>query len=746
MAADQNTMNEVSPDSDLNKLGGLDPMGEDGQSETAIARENWRRYEYVRQRGHVEYCAQARRNEDFYLGAGLQWAADVKQQMEQVEGRPASEINEVLGAVNSAIGYQISNRMDVHFVPASADASPETAKALSLVFKEIYNNTLYKWHETQVFGDGLIPQRGYFDIRLDMNDNIQAEISIGTDDPMDVIPDPDAKSYDPQDWLDVTVTRWLNASQIEERYGSEAADKVKLNCKPREGDFGDGMWDDGIWRNRFGDPRSSANEFTASLTSGADLRYRIIDRQHHKTDWCTVAVYPTGEVSDISQASNDELKALKAQGVLTTVRRIKRVRWTVSAAENVLIWDKWSPFKRFTIVPFFPIFRRGRTRGLVDNAISPQETLNKAVSQAITIVNTSANSGWKVPQNSLTNMETSDLETLGGQSGLVMEYDPKIGEPKKIDANSIPTGITNLITMSLQNIKDVTMINDSMSGAGPQDRSGVAEQARQFAAQQSMALPLDNLARTRYMVAEIVLEFVQKYMSDERVIRVTQHAPDGTIATKQITVNQVQPDGSILHDLTVGKYDVVITDQPMQITFDNSQFEQIKSLSKDFGYRVPPSIALRYSNLPDKAEVGPALEQANSPAPNPVDEAKANLANAQAENIKAKTGKEKVTTIYEATQAGAQAAAMPGVAGIADSILQATGFGGAPIPQGAGAGGGVVPVPPLASPEPSQQTQMPGQAPDSIQRDAQLMKHNTHPNFPANPDQGIAAGIEGGKQ
>jgi len=727
-------VNAAPPESDLNKLGSQ-TQREGDTTPVAIARENWRRYEYIKSRGHVEYMAQARRNEDFYLGGGLQWDPTVKQFMEEVEGRPASECNEIMGSVNAAIGYQIANRMDVNFVPASDDANPLTAKVLSIVVKNALDNARHKWHETQQFGDGLIAQRGYLDIRTRTDENIKAELVFSTIDPMDGIPDPDAKSYDPADWLDFTITRWLTANEVGSIYGPDAQAKLEAQARPKEGDFGDGTYDDGIWRNRFGDPRTTANEFTADLTDGSDVRYRIIDRQHHKYEWATVAVYPTGDTADISNASADELAALKRAGVLTTKRRIKRVRWTVSAMQDVLLFDDWSPWKTFTVVPFFPFFRRGRTRGMIDNAISPQETLNKAISQAIAITNTVANSGWQVEENSLTNMNTSDLESIGGSTGLIQEYAKGSTPPKKIEPNQVPTGITNLITVARENIKAVTGINESMLGIGNQDMSGVAIQSRQFAAQQQLALPLDNLSRTRHMVAEKVLEFVQKYMPDERVIRI---AGGDLSEERSITVNQVQPDGSILHDLTLGKYDVVVSDQPMQITFDNSQFEQIKSLHETFGYIIPPKVALRYSNLPDKAEVGPLLEQANQPAPDPEAEASAALKNAQATAAaanaaltKAKTVQTLVTAEYGATQGAAQLAAIPHLAPVADAILEGAGFTPSnPIPDTGGQG--------IHAPVPGQ---LPIQVPNKT-----TMPQNTHPEFPAHPDVGVDRGIEGGQQ
>lgn len=754
-----NIVNRQPPDSGLNQLGEQTPADSptygDGALPTdpaEIARQNWRRYQYIKSRGHQDYLVEARRNENYYLGGGLQWPPEIKQYMEEVEMRPASEINLIMEAVDGAVGYQIANRMDAQFVPSDDDAKESTAKVLSIVAKNIFESTRYKWHETQAVTDGFIAQRGYINVRLGLTENMLGDLVFETIDPMDVIPDPDAKSYDPADWLDVTITRWLTKAEARDLYGPQVDEKIANLSIPRDGDFGDGDVDDGVWRNRFGDARTTANEFSPDVMDRSTIRYRFIDRQHHRYDWAWVAIYPSGDVVNIENVSQDEMNQLRVSGALLTKRRIKRVRWTVSAAQDVLILDQWSPWKTFTVVPFFPRFRRGRTRGLVDNAISPQDTLNKGVSQAIAVTNGTAQSGYFIEQNSLVNMTPEELEAKGAQNGLVIQYKQGSKEPKKIEPNQIPNGLKDIINLAAANIRETTGWTEALSGDNQRDLSGVAIQSHQFIAQQRLAMPLDNLARTRHMVTMKVLEFIQKYMSDERIIRIAPKDPSANAGS--IVVNKVLPDGSILHDLTLGKYDCVVSDQPMQITFDNSQFEQIKAMAKEFGYKIPPSVALRYSNLPDKAEVAPILEQANSAPPNPKDQAEAALKNAQAgkaaadtELTKAKTVQTKATAVYSATQAAAQAAAMPHLAPVADEILDASGFepsnGSEPFGPDADepTGGPSTPVGPLSPGQVQQVTQEPGQEPASLRR----MPKNTDPLTPAHPDRGVDHGIEGGQ-
>lgn len=168
-------------------------MAETSATSNDQARLNWQRYEYGRMRGHQAYCRHARIAENFYLGGGRQWDADDRRQLEE-EGRPALEFNQVKHKLNTAIGYQIQNRMDISFRPRGGDADEGVARVLTKVAKHVADNTSLHWLETQVFGDGLIQQRGYFDIRISYRDSMLGEICITDLDPLDVIPDPDARA------------------------------------------------------------------------------------------------------------------------------------------------------------------------------------------------------------------------------------------------------------------------------------------------------------------------------------------------------------------------------------------------------------------------------------------------------------------------------------------------------------------------------------------------------------------------
>jgi hypothetical protein len=635
---------------------------------------NWQRYEYGRTRGHRDYCAQARRCERFFLGGGEQWdEADLA--ILKSQGRPAYEFNEVMPSINAAVGYQIHNRMDISFKPRGGNADQIQAEIRSKIAMQIADDNKLHWLETQVFGDGIIQQRGYFDIRMDFADNLQGDITVSTLDPLDVIPDPDAKSYDPDDWADVTVTRWLTHDDVEQQFGKDKRIEVE-NFKADDADFGDDG--DSEPRNKFGDVNSGA-AYDSQYSDAQVRRVRVIDRQRWVYTLTKVGVWPeTGDVRVIEDESPEALAEMQAKGVIITKRMQKRIKWTVSTYD-ITLHDDWSPYKHFTIVPYFAYFRRGKTRGMIDNAIGPQEALNKAVSQFVHIINTSANSGWVVEENSLTNMEVSDLETVGAKTGLVLEHKQGSAAPQKIQPNAVPTGVDRLIDRATNALKDAT-VPEAMRGINSPEVSGIAIQSKQFASQQQMATPLDNLAHTRHLLAVRMLDLMHQFYTAQRVFRITETNPmTGKPETKELAINEHDPvTGSYTNDMTEGEYDVVISEQPLAATFEDTQFQQALELRKA-GVPVPDDVVIRHSNLTDKADILSRMD--GQKQADPLAEAKAALIAAQTEKVKAEVGdvnnaaiKKSIEAMFSAMQAAEVIATTPQTAPIADELMAAGGY------------------------------------------------------------------------
>lgn len=682
-----------------------------------IARQTWDRYAYCRDRGHSSYIATARRLEEYYLGGGRQWTAEDRAEV-RASGRPVVEINEILPAVSTAIGDQLKSRADITFRPRNNETDQQTADTLTKVCRQVCDANQYPWLESQIWADGLIQQRGFLEIWVDFTHNALGEIKMIDLDPLDVLIDPASNRYDPESWGDVMVVKWMTVDEIEQLFGAKANEVAQRTLD------GEGL-DDIQLRNSFGDDSDGkSGHYSGSTWRGGledrFVRHMVVYRQHRRYEMSKVLITQDGQIELADGYTPEEIADTVSQGGALDRRAMLRIRWTVATAD-VLLHDEWSPYRSFTIVPFFPYFRRGKTIGMIDNATSPQDLLNKSASQFLHIVNSASNSGWKVEDGSLADMTPDELAAQGSKTGLVVRYKKGSTPPEKILPNPVPQGTDRMIERAELFIRTITGMSEAMQGMQGNEVSGVAVQSRQYQGKTQLGGPIDNLARTRNFTANKIKELIQDFYTEQRVFLITDQSDPSQTKYERIVVNERMGDGRIHNHLAVGEYDVVISDQPQMATFSDNQFRQAMDMRKE-GVGIPDTFIVESSSLTKKQDIIKAMGNQNV---DPEKEAKAKEIEAHIRSMDATTKRIEVETVneaveaqYSAMQAANVVATTPQTAPVADALLLSAGF----VDRDS---------PPIV---PSYQ----GEAV------AQLagMPKNTNPLTPANPGVGLNQGIE----
>jgi hypothetical protein len=569
--------------------------------EADLAKKQFQGYVRARDSGHEDYIEIAKRCDAFYRGA--QWdAADVATLDDQ--GRPALTINTILPTINAVLGEQSTRRADIKFKPRG-NGQEQIANVLTQVYMQISDNNKLDWVESQVFSDGIIQDRGWFDVRIDFSDHIQGEIRVTAKDPLDILIDPDAKDYDPKTWNEIYETKWMSIDEIEEAYGQDKADRLRIVA-----DSGSTLGKDSMEfehdENTYGDSDDGylGQEYSSDPENARTLRaIRVIERQQYRLKDCQIYVDPVaGDERPIPNNWSEKKKKEFAEkyGLIMATKKQRKVRWTVTA-DVVVLFDDWSPYDTFTLVPYFPYWRRGRPFGMVRNLLSPQEQLNKISSQELHIVNTTANSGWIVEGGSLAGMTADDLEEHGAETGLVLEFNRGSTPPQKIQPNQIPTGLDRIAAKAAGNIKAISGISDAMLGTDSPEVSGVAIQAKQSRGVMQIQVPLDNLQKSRLYLAHKVLQLIQSFYTEERLMQITDEE-DPYKTRVPVRVNEMTPEGRIINDLTVGEYDVIVGTAPARDSFDEMQFAEAIAL-RSAGVPVPDDLIVEYSHLSRKEDI-----------------------------------------------------------------------------------------------------------------------------------------------
>lgn len=566
-----------------------------------VAGKVWTRYQYLRDNGHNEYIEKADKCTRYFLG--LQWDPFDLAKL-AAQRRPALTINKIVSTLSNVIGEQIYNRTDIAFQPRD-NGSIDVAEALTKVYRQISDNNQLEWKRSDMFCDGVITSRGFIDVRLRFTDTMVGEVDINSLNPKNVLIDADAESYDPNEWNDVLLTKWLTNEDIAVLYNPTDAELLKDRSQSW---FQHGFDSIERVRDRFGPENQRGYFQEQGLDPRVVRNIRVIEQQQRRITKRPHLVDPeTGDMRAVPDNwdRNKIASVASAFGLQAVDKFVKRIRWTV-IADNVVLHDEWSPFEHFTVVPYFPYFRYGKTMGLVENLLGPQELLNKVTSQELHVVNTTANSGWKVQTGALKNMTLEELEQRGAETGLVLEL-TEVSQADKIQPNQVPSGLDRISYKAEEHIKTISGVSDYQTGAAREDVSAKAVQENLKRGSLNQAQTVDSLNRTDFMLARAVVSVVQRYYTEPRIVNITKNKFTGE--REQLSINTPTPEGTIANDLTIGEYDIIVTSVPHRQTLEQSQFEQAMAL-REQNVPIPDDVLIEHSSLYRKNDILKKMEEA----------------------------------------------------------------------------------------------------------------------------------------
>jgi hypothetical protein len=152
-----------------------------------------------------------------------------------------------------------------------------------------------------------------------------------------------------------------------------------------------------------------------------------------------------------------------------------------------------------------------------------------------------------------------------------------------------------------------------MLGNEGNEIAGVVLEKKQQRGLIQMNVPFDNLRKSRALVASKIVELVQSFYTETRIVRTVNRASlDQEI--EETVVNGMNGIGEIVNDLTIGEYDVVVTTAPARDTYGDVQFAEALNLRK-VGVQIPDHWVVKYSNLNDKDILAGEIQQIQGLAP-----------------------------------------------------------------------------------------------------------------------------------
>ena len=424
----------------------------------------------------------------------------------------------------------------------------------------------------------------------------------------------------------IRTVRWASVDEIEHTYGKATADLVRpFTSGNRWSGFPSLVQtahdeitpirffsrDEGDLDNAY---QGFRDMFHQELVDDTRKNIRVIDTQYYVSEVrpCFIDL-ETGDRQPIPKTwGKDRIAKCMYHAerlgnpLIVQKRPVRRVHWTVLVGD-VIVHDDWSPYETFTKIGFFPYFRRGVTAGMVSDLLDPQKEINKRRMAQIEIVSRTANGGWMYGEGDLDPIQERNLKKFGSRPGVTIKY--KKNPPQQINSSPPPVAMERLEMHAIDDLRQISGINESALGEMDRVQSGRAIEAKQRQAVISLQMYMDNYTRSKELLGRMALSNYQKHYTEQRIFRAS--GEDGRLVQHMINQAVSDPEtGNVidrLNDITVGKYAVAVDETPMSATFANAQFEEMMAMIEKLGSPQLASaladILVDMSTIPRKAEV-----------------------------------------------------------------------------------------------------------------------------------------------
>lgn len=563
--------------------------------------ETLRTWERASRQAHSQWKKDSRRWYD--MVAGEQWASEDKATlMEQM--RSPITFNRIDPMVSAVCGAEILNRQEVQYYPREVgDAA--ASEMFGAAADYVRDNCDAEDEESDAFQDVVICGMGFTETYLSYEEDPEGQILIGRIDPMEMGWDPHAKKRNITDAKFIYRMVEYDKESFKAKFGAKKLVEAQ-NQQQGEGEAGGDHWNAPFDQYRIGEGTQNKGELK---------KLGVIQMQW----WKLEEGYAVGQGGQVQALDPQQYKALVTmalgQGMPPppAAKQMRRVYYEAIYTGNVLIKKRKLECGAFT---FHCITgKRDRNRGIwygiVKAMMDPQMWANKWLSQLLHIVNSNAKGGLIYESDAFANPRKAEEDWAKPDGMIEVKHgvlargglQPRVAPP-------LPQGLQSLMEFSIESLPQVSGINLEMLGLVQREQAGVLEQQRKRSGYAILAVFFDALRRYRKIQGRVLLEYITKYISDGRLIRIK--GKDG----EQFVPLVRQPGAT--------KFDIVVDESPMsqnQKEMVWSMLVQMMPLLKDAP--IGPDVwakMIEYSPLPSSlsAQISKALT--TPPPPDPMQE------------------------------------------------------------------------------------------------------------------------------
>lgn len=587
--------------------------------------------------------------------ASEQWTPDEKSQLKE-QLRPEVVFNRSITIIKAVAGFEINSRHEIQFLPRN---TTETAvnELLTAASKWMGQDCDGEDEESEAFQHTLITGMGWCEHRLDYEMESAGQYTESVIDPLEMYWDRKARKKNLVDSRRMWRLRKMAVTDAMDL--APGYDELQLDAR----------WAVGL------NPEEQTKTLEEKRRRDENVNDNFTDQMEvhvvHAQWWEREPYWLVGDsvTNQKVELSDEEYAELEKRAKLykklgqpfppySAARMYRRVFKQCFVGNEVLgeVTDVITPtlegekaFQGFTwtCITGEPHHNKGTWFGLVHIMKDPAKWANKWLSQTMHILNSQAKGGIIAEEDLASNQVKFEEGYARPQSisyvkkgALSNQYGPKfVAKP----VAQFPQGFYQLLEFAISSLRDVTGINLELLGQQDQNQPGILEAQRKQAGMTVLATMFDSLRRFRKLIARIRLFYIQNYLSDGRIMRVT--GPDGA---------QALP---LVRDLCLGEYDAVPNDAPTSPNQKEATWAVIVEMLPTFKDQLAnnPKLlveVLRFSPLPSK--LVDTLAAAINQPPSPEQQQAAQFA---VQKVVAAINKDQSTAEMQNAKAGATQAA-----------------------------------------------------------------------------------------
>jgi hypothetical protein len=469
------------------------------------------RQRYEAARSHASKWREEAR-EVFDLYAGRQWSEQDRQKLIEQQRAPVT-FNRVAILIDAVIGYEVNNRQETRYIPRT----PGDAKVNELLteaanyFRDACDA---EFEESDAFRDMCICGMGWTNDRITDERNPDYDLVRDRVDPLRMKWDPSSRKPNLEDarflFYDTTYSK----------------DEAKALVPEWDGEYVHADWlgddvDDTIGSENPRDAYKGQDDGRSATRNVRVLEYQyVVDKIEH-----VITNPTTGEVASMTDEEwfdlkEDEHKAFAPFHATRRTREWKRC--FMIGGEHFHVEHPYPRGSTYHCITGKRDRNTGYWFGLLRSLKDPQMWSNKFLSQIMHLINSSAKNGYDVEEGAIANPAKFEANAARpGALNVFVDGALQQGRVQRRESAGLPPDLANLMTYANDSMQNVSGVNAELLGMADREQAGVLEYQRKQSAVTLLAPLFDSFRRYRKIAGRCWLHFMQNYLTDGRLIRIT---------------------------------------------------------------------------------------------------------------------------------------------------------------------------------------------------------------------------------